>query len=509
MEVRPDTTPFQTLGDVLRFNASAYPREEAATDGTARLSWQELYQRAESVCAQLRNLEIRSGDRVAVVLPNQIETLVLYWACALSGAIFVGANPRLGHDELRRILDHSGAAVVFLSESVDGGIASGVARRVVVRDDTGFGQPFASIANLHEHALPEVCGDDVFAIVYTSGTTGPAKGVELSHRNLLWTAHETARALAIDKNDAFLVTVQITHIFGLSAAILVAALRGARCVLMREHSAGPALDLCEWEGVSVHHGSPTMFALELAAQRRAPRDLSKLRTGIIAAAPVDPELVDAVRAELHCNVQIAWGLSETSPTVTITHDDDPVDERRTSVGRALPGVELRLDDVGGEFAEILVRSPGVFRGYYDDPHSTQAAMADGYFRTGDLGRIDARGFLHLAGRLKDIIIRGGLHVYPEELEYLIRALPWVEAVAIVGIPDRVLGERVCACVVVATDASAPSNLLAAIRSAVEKHLADYKVPDAVVRVSELPRTAGGKILKRVLRENAIANVSAQ
>ena len=325
---------------------------------------------------------------------------------------------------------------------------------------------------------------------------------------MLWCADVTATALGVTSTDTLLASVQITHIFGLSATLLVAALRGARCVLMREHTAGSALDLCEWEGVTVHHGTPTMWVLELAAQRRAPRDLSALRTGIIAAAPVAPELVDAIRNELGCNVEIAWGLTETSPTVTITQPDDAPEERRTSVGRPVPGAAIRCSDVGGEYAEIEVRSPGVFAGYFNDPAATSAVRSsDGYVRTGDLGWIDERGYLHLAGRAKDIIIRGALHVYPEELEALISELPWVAAVSVVGVPDRVLGERTCACVVVAEHVNVPSDLLATIRSTIGERLADYKLPDIVVRVAELPRTVGGKVLKGVLRENAIARIA--
>ncbi|HEV7178462.1 MAG TPA: class I adenylate-forming enzyme family protein [Candidatus Baltobacteraceae bacterium] len=510
--VRPVEQParLQTLGDVLRYNARVHAHGEAATDGTARVSWQELLQRAESACSQFRSLGVKRGDRIAVVLPNQLETLVLYWACALWGAIFVGASPRLGHDDLRRILDHSGAVAAFLAETVDPAVVPRATGAIVVSDRIDPAQFFNVVAPLDEDDLPLVEDGEAFAIVYTSGTTGSAKGVLLTHRNLVWNASATAEALAIQKSDSFLVAVQITHIFGMSAAVLVAALRGARCVLMREHAAGRALDLCEWEGITIHHGSPTMFLLELAAQRRAPRDLSALRTGIVAAAPVEPALADAIRAELHCDIEIAWGLTETSPTLTITRPYDAAVERRTSVGRPLPGADVRLDDVGGEYGEILARSPGVFGGYFNDPAASAAVLTeDGYFRTGDLGWIDEDGFLHLAGRVKEIIIRSGLHVYPDELESLIRTLPWVASVAVVGIADKVLGERVCVCVVERPGAQAPQELLGAVRAAIAGRLADYKLPDVVVRVSELPRSAAGKILKNILRENAMAEIAAQ
>lgn len=505
----PENLP-ATIADVLFTNARTLPHVEAVTDGLDRVSWQELCARAESACAQFRNLGIRKGDRVAVILPNQIDTVVLYWACAMWGCIFVGANSRLGSDDLRATLMHCKPVIAFVPDAERASYVPREIRCIIVSDQSDADSFFAVDATLAAEEFAPVQSSDTFAIVYTSGTTGPAKGVMLTHHNLLWTAQSTVLALAVTQHDTFLTSVQITHIFGLSATLLVAALRGARSVLMREHAAGSALDLCEWEGVTVHHGSPTTWVLELAAQRRAPRDLSTLRTGIIAAAPVPPDLVDAIRDELGCNIEIAWGLSETSPTVTITQPSDPPDARRASVGRPLPGIEIRCVDVGGQYGEIEVRSPGVFAGYFNDPVRTAAVLSrDGFLRTGDLGWIDDAGYLHLAGRAKDIIIRGALHVYPEELEALIRELPWVAAVAVVGVPDRVLGERTCACVVVSNETAGPSDLLGSIRAVIGDRLADYKLPDVVVRVSELPHSVGGKVLKRVLREDAIARIAVQ
>jgi acyl-CoA synthetase (AMP-forming)/AMP-acid ligase II len=499
-----------TIADVLRENARVRPDAEAVTDGARRFSWKQLHEAALDTCSRFSSLGIRGGDRVAVVLANHLEAVVLYWACALSGAVFVGISPRLGHDDMRNVLEHSGATVAFVADDaafeqihamhlpqlrevigIDGGAGTGSFRRSVdASPQTG------------------VAPSDAFAICYTSGTTGRPKGAVLTHGNLLWNATSTARALECTERDTLLLTVGITHIFGLSAGVLCAAVCGARLVLLTTFAAASALDLCEWEGVTVLHGTPTMFVLELAAQRRAPRDLHKLRTGIIAAAPVAPELVDQIRSELHCDVQIAWGLTETAPTVTITANGDPPDARRSSVGKPLPDAQIRIDRDGQEYGEILVKSPGVFRGYYDDAEITAAAMTeDGWFRTGDLGYVDALGYVHIKGRKKEIIIRGGFHVYPDEIEQLLSRLPWVRAVAVIGIPDPVLGERTCACIVEGDNV--PEDMLAAVRSAVSSRLADYKLPDAVLRVAELPRTPAGKILKTALREDAVSRIAAR
>jgi acyl-CoA synthetase (AMP-forming)/AMP-acid ligase II len=412
---------------------------------------------------------------------------------------------------MKNVLEHSGACVAFAAdeavfEQINAMHLPGL-REVIGIDVSARAGMMRRSFDWALQAQPAPA--DAFAICYTSGTTGRPKGAVLSHSNLLWNATATARALECSEQDTFLLAVGITHIFGLSAGVLCAAVCGARLVLLTTFAAASALDLCEWEGVTVLHGTPTMFVLELAAQRRAPRDLHTLRTGIIAAAPVQPELVDQIRSELHCDVQIAWGLTETAPTVTITADGDPVEARRSSVGKPLAEAEIRIETEGHEYGEILVRSPGVFTGYYNDAELTSSAMtADGWFRTGDLGYVDAAGFLYLKGRKKEIIIRGGFHVYPDEVERLLLRLPWVRAAAVVGIPDAVLGERSCACIVTDDTANVPEDMLAAVRGAVSARLADYKLPDAVLRVDELPRTATGKVLKSALREDAVARIAA-
>jgi acyl-CoA synthetase (AMP-forming)/AMP-acid ligase II len=500
-----------TLADVLLHNVDAYPDREAVTDGTRRVSWRELFDAARHAAAQFEAFGLSKGDRVAVVLNNQIEAVILYWACALSGVIFVGANPRLGHDDLQFILHHSGARLIFVAETAgEFALIDAIhqmrlpdMRDAFVANDA----PGGFFARTSDSSFPSVSisPDDVFAICYTSGTTGAAKGALLAHRNLVWCAGATSDLLSATPDDSLLLTVGITHIFGLSAGVLVAAISGARLVLLPSYGAADALDLCERENVTIHHGTPTMFVLEIAAQRRAPRDLHALRTGIVAAAPVEPELVDEIREELQCDIRIAWGLTETSPTVTMVRADDPEDAKRSSVGRPLPGVEIRIDSPGAEHGEILVKSPGVFGGYYKDTARTSEVLThDGWFRSGDVGHVDDEGYLHLVGRQKEIIIRGGLHVYPDEVESILRTLPWIKGVALVGVPDRVLGERSCACIMVDDAYNPPENLLDGVRAAVAGRLADYKVPDAVMRVDEMPRTPSGKILKRLLRQDAVA-----
>lgn len=500
-----------TIADVLRENVFVRPDAEALTDGTRRMTWRQLHDAAASSASQFAALGVRKGDRIAVVLSNQVESVILYWACALSGVIFVGANPRLGRDDLENVLRHSGARLAFVGDET---LAARIAelaladlREIVTVETTDpvglFSQP------LRSNARPAVIArDDLFALSYTSGTTGRPKGALLTHGNLVWDAAIVSELLNCTPDDTFLLTVAITHIFGMSPGVLAAAIAGARLVVLKTFAASAALDLCEWESVTVLHGTPTMFFLEVAAQRRAPRDLSTLRTGIVAAAPVAPDLVDAIRSELHCDVQIGWGLTETAPAVTMTRFDDPPNARRTTVGRPVPQAQIRIAKSDFEYGEVLVKSPGVFRGYFNDPELTRNAFTpDGWLRTGDLGELDGDGYLHLRGRQKEIVIRGGFHVYPDEVENVLSDLPWVDSVALIGIPDPVLGERTCACVVTKDAVYVPEDLLTAVRAAVTGRLADYKTPDTVLRVAELPRNASGKVLRGALREDAIARIA--
>ncbi|MDE2572138.1 MAG: acyl--CoA ligase [bacterium] len=509
----------ETLASILERNAETSPEAIALVAGEQRLSWGWLYRHAAALAGRLRALGLAPGERIACIIPNRPAFCVVYWACAIGGYALVPINPRLRSRDLQAILADSGAAAVFHTEAtaeIDYGAMLDAMRgelpalreRVLAVDgEDAWERLIAPERGANSPARAPVTPDDIYAIVYTSGTTGLPKGAMLSHRNLVVTARKSAEAMACTQDDVFFVAVPLYHIFGICPSLLTAAVLGARCALMETFKADAALELCARERVTVHHGVPTMFVLELASPLLRSLDLSSLRTGFIAGAPCPIEVVRRIRAELGCNVCIAYGLTETSPTLTATAFDDDDRDRAETVGRPLPGAEVRIrrDDGGlagsGEIGELECRGFGVMRGYWRKPEQTaQVLDAEGWLKTGDLATIDERGYVRIVGRKKEMIVRGGFKVYPAEVEGLLYEHPLVRQVALIGVHDPVLGERSVAAVVPARLIDAPGAAAAELRAFVRARLADYKVPDRVEFLAELPMTASGKVQKHLLRE---------
>ena len=349
--------------------------------------------------------------------------------------------------------------------------------------------------------------DEVFAIVYTAGTTGKPKGVELTHANLLQVAGSTADALGLDREDRVVGIMALFHVFGLGPGILGSLLSGATLVLQDEFGPAGALDLVERHRATVHYGVPTLFVAELREQAKAPRDLGSLRCGLVAGAPVSDEFVKAAQEKICPELLIAYSLTETSSTVCITRPDDPEGKRIFTVGRPLENNSVRIVDPDGaelpveSVGEIAVRGPGVMRGYYRQPRETSNSFdPDGYFLTGDLGMEDEEGFFHLVGRKKEVIIRSGSNVYPREVEDRLQSHPAIREAMVAGVPDELLGEAICACVLPEEGAIVTGQ---EIQDWCSVTLADYKVPDVVQFMDEFPLTGTGRVqraeLSRLIR----------
>jgi fatty-acyl-CoA synthase len=326
---------------------------------------------------------------------------------------------------------------------------------------------------------------------------GKPKGVELSHTNLLAAAAGMADVIGLTADDTVVGVSALFHVFGLGPGLLSTLLAGASVVLHHETDADAILESTELHRATVHYGIPTHFIAELDALERRPRDLSSLRLAVIAGAPVSDELIERLKGAFGVTVTTAYSVTETSSTVSASRPDDPRDKRRFTVGRPIAGTDVRVLEVdGGELpvesvGEIAVKGPGVMLGYYRQPKETSAAFdADGYFLTGDLGLIDEEGYLHLVGRKKDVIIKAGFNVYPREVEARIESHPAVQEVAAVGMPDALLGEAICACVVPVEGAIVTGQ---EIVDWCRETLADPKIPDQVRFVDELPRTDTGQV----------------
>ena len=473
----------------------------------------------------LDQLGVEAGDRIAIDLPNWPELIISALAAAELGAVIVPLNPASSERELQFMLRNSESVVAITAEEHEGVDFLQLFETLLVElpdlqylvtvgeedlwyDDRIFQfEDLVATGRGREFRPAEVAADDPFAILYTPGTTGTPKGVVLSHENLVRTASATAEALGLARGDVTLCAVPLYHIFGLSAVFLTTVASGSALVLQDEFEAGEALDLVERHGITVFHGVPTMFVMALR-EPLGGRALGSLRTGIVAGAPVAEALARDVRDSLVPDLEIAYGLTETSPTVSITRPGDPPAKRTQTVGRPLPGVELAVLAEDGSrlppesVGELAVRGFNVMRGYFRQPTLTRNVQTDdGFLRTGDLAMIDPEGYLHIVGRSSDVIIRGGYNVHPREIEALLRSHPAVEDAAVLGVPNEVLGELVCGCVIPVEGALITADEL---QDYCHESLADYKVPDVIRFMERFPEGADERArrveLARVVRE---------
>lgn len=509
----------QTSINLLHSVIQNFGDKEAIYDGERRLTYEELNQESNAIASELIRMGIKEGDHIAVSLPNWHEFIVAIFAIAKTGAVIVPFNTRYHYSEINYILNNAKVKAAFFTNRVGEHYlgepfyqvyenGTHLKHLITVRDEQPGALSYQTMLKKgmnNPEAFPEVLADDLAIIMYTSGTTGSPKGAMLTHKNIVTTAKMTAEFLKCTPEDVFLIPVPIFHIFGMVPGQLAAIAAGARMVLTQEFKAEKILQIIEQEKVTVHHGVPTMFILELNHPSFEKYDLTSLRTGIVAAAPVPSEIIGKIRKKLHCDVLTSYGMTEASPCLTACSFEDDNKTRAETVGRAMPGVELKIvnQETGeelpiGEVGEIVAKSPGIMKGYYEMPEKTKEVLSeDGWYKTGDLGMLDKKGNLRVVGRKKDMIIRGGYNIYPREIEEHFYKHESVLEVAIVGLPDTVLGEVTCAAVTIKENHYVTEEELKAF---ISEKVADFKVPDIIVIVSELPMTASGKISKVQLQE---------
>lgn len=528
-------TDSRTLGGVLRQRAGERPDDTFIVFGGRSWTFREVHEQASNLAAALAGLGIEPGDRIAIDLPNWPEFAVSIFAAAQLGATIVPLNPGHSARELRFMLRHSEATVAISAEHYAGTDFLQIFESLLVElpalqylvtvgdedlwyDDRIFQfEDLVSSGQGREWERPEPeDADKAFAIIYTSGTTGKSKGVMLSHSNLLLTAEASADAIGLTASDVTLCSVPMFHIFGL-AAVMLGLVSGSAVVLQESFDPGEALELVDRQRVTVLHGVPTMFVMLLRHPDLAARNTASLRTGIIAGAPVSEALAKQVRSELVPQIEVAYGMTETSPTVTITSPSDTLSQRSQTVGRPLPGVSIRIlgaegvADGSGEgepesVGELAVQGYNVMLGYFRQPGETAASFTeDGYLKTGDLAMIDDDGCVHIVGRVKEMIIRGGYNVHPREIEDHLRSHPSVEDAVVIGVPNEVLGELICATLLPVEGALVSEE---EVQEYCRSALAEYKVPDVVHFMSEFPMTGSGKPRRVAVARAVRAGVAA-
>jgi fatty-acyl-CoA synthase len=347
---------------------------------------------------------------------------------------------------------------------------------------------------------------DVINIQFTSGTTGNPKGAALTHHNILNNANQVAAGMRLTEQDRLCIPVPMYHCFGMVLGKLACVARGATAVFPGEaFEPGAVLATVEAERCTALHGVPTMFIAELEHPDFDRFDLTSLRTGIMAGAPCPVEVMKKVISRMHMSeVLIAYGQTECSPVNHMTLADDPLEKRVETVGRAGPHLEIKIVDEHGEVVpvgekgDICARGYAVMQGYWEDPERTADTIdAEGWLHSGDLGVMDAEGYVSVVGRLKDMIIRGGENIYPREIEEFLFTHPDIQDAKVIGVPDRKYGEEVCAWVQLRDGAELTEE---DIRAFCKEHIAYFKVPRYIRLVEEFPMTVTGKVQKFKMRE---------
>ena len=446
----------------------------------------------------LGRLGVGVGDRVVVLLPNCPEVLQAYAGILKAGGVIVPVVFLLGGDEVRHILLDSEAKVVVTApaflDKVDG------FNGPVVQVGAGAHAWDALLAG-ESDAFPSVerADDDLAVILYTAGTTGRPKGVALSHANLASNARAAASLYELDRTAWALMVLPLSHSYGLTV-MNAGSILGTKGVLMRWFNPEGVLEAIERYRVESMSGVPTMFVYLLNYPDATRFDTSSMRLWGSGAAPLPLEIVEPFERKFGGRILEGYGLTEASPVVS-AHRFSGV-RKLGSVGQALPGVTVAiLDDADcplplGELGEVCVRGPNVMQGYYRLPEETARTLRDGWLHTGDVGRLDADGYLFIVERKKDLIIRGGFNIYPREVEEVLYAHPAIAEAAAIGVSDAVMGEEVMAFVALKPGATVDADALIGF---CRERLARYKCPSQIRFVDALPKSPIGKILRKELR----------
>lgn len=553
----PQATPWVdglTIGVMLREAAARYGDRDAVVfprlnadgepladgDAVLKLSFQEYDAAVNRVAGALLGMGIQKGEHVAVWATNWPRWVLLQFATARIGAVMITVNPAYRKSELAYVLKQSDAVALFLIEefrssnyfdileSAVPGLANCEAGKIDVPDapqlrhvvamrgdarkEMWSWDEFDALADGVEGAAlaereSQLQPSEAINIQYTSGTTGFPKGATLTHRNLLLNAYYIGDCQSITPADKICVPVPFYHCFGCVLGVLCAAVHGAAMIVPNEYFDPEAtLDAVESQRATALYGVPTMFISQLQHATFAGRDLSSLRTGIMAGSPCPIEVMKQVVSEMGASeVTIAYGLTEASPVITQTRTDDPLDLRVNTVGRPIPDIEVKIIDPDSgqtlddnQQGELCTRGHVVMLGYYNNPDATAAAIdGDGWLHSGDLAVRQPDGYYRITGRIKDMICRGGENIYPREIEEFLYSHEAIEDVAVVGVPDEKFVEAVAAWIKVKAGRTLTEDEVTAF---CKQNLAHFKVPKYVRIVTEFPQTVTGKIQKFRIRE---------
>ena len=497
-----------SIASILAESAVRYADRTAVVLGPLRITYAELWDEAKRYAAVLRSKGIGEGDKVALLLPNTHHFPLAYFGVLALGGVAVPVHALLKAEEIEYVLTDSGAralvcAAPLLGEGAKGAELAGVPVLAVM--DGGD----ASVERLDElaasaqgiEAIVPRDAHDTAVVLYTSGTTGKPKGAEITHLNVTMNVVVSAQhSFDIDETDVVLGCLPLFHTFGQTCCMNTAFYVGATVVMLPRFNGPAALDLLVDEKCTIFMGVPTMYVGLIEAAKSSEKRPS-LKSALSGGAALPEAVLEQFNELYDTQVLEGYGLTETSPVATFNQKGFP--PVAGTVGKSIWGVDVEIARAEveeriellptDELGELVVRGHNVFKGYLNKPEATEAAIIDGWFRTGDLGTKDADGYVRIVDRKKDMVIRGGYNVYPRDVEEVLLRHPAVAQVAVIGLPDPTSGEEICAVVVLDGEVSE-----ADLVSWSKQHLAAYKYPRRVFFTDAFPLGPSGKVLKREL-----------
>jgi long-chain acyl-CoA synthetase len=490
----------ENLATILTDTAAEHGDRTAFKLDDVELTYSVLDNSSARIAALLRAKGLERGDRVGLMMPNVPYFPAIYYGVLRAGGIVVPMNVLLKGREVAFYLGDSGARFLFawhdFAEAAEAGAGEAGAETILVKPGE-----FEQLVMEHEPAeeVADASAEDTAVILYTSGTTGKPKGAELTHANLRRNCTVTQTTLGqFSHEDVMLGALPLFHTFGQTCTMNSAVAIGACVTMLPRFDPEKALEIIERDKVTVFQGVPTMYNAMLHADAADTVDASCLRLCMSGGAAIPVELIRGFEEKFGCAILEGYGLSETSPVASFNHPDK--ERKPGSIGTPIDGVEMQIwDDDGnevpqGEVGEIVVRGHNVMKGYWERPEATEESIDDdGWFRTGDMAKMDEDGYFFIVDRKKDLIIRGGYNVYPREIEEVLYEHPAIQEAAVVGVPDESLGEEVGAAVVLKQGESLEAD---EIKAYVKEQVAAYKYPRKVWFEDELPKGPTGKILKR-------------
>lgn len=531
----------KTVGEIVKEAARKFPDTEAYVypEHGIRKTYKEFDKETDELAKAFIGMGIQKGEHVAIWSDNKREWLLSQFATGKMGAVLVTVNTNYQEKELEYLLQQSDATTLILCESFKGTSYLNIVRaicpeiihaekgnvlsekfphfkRVIVMTDNEYEGMYSWTDLLShadkvsddtlENALMSLHNEEVINIQYTSGTTGFPKGVMLSHKNVVNNGQLVGDYIYLTEKDRLCIPVPFFHCFGCVMGTIASVTHGTTMVIIEQFIPGEVLQIVQDEKCTALHGVPTMFIAELNHPDFKQFNLSTLRTGIMAGSICPIEVMKKVITDMGASeITIAYGQTESSPVITQTKTDDPIEKRVSSVGKPHPAVEVKIidpltgeDTPAGVPGELCTRGYLVMKGYYKNEQATKSAIdPNGWLHTGDIAVVDEEGYIDITGRIKDMVIRGGENIYPKEVEEFLYQHPKVQDVQVVGVPDPKYGEELMAWVILKSGEQITSDEL---KEYCKGKISFHKIPKYIEFIEAYPMTASGKIQKFHLRE---------